>query len=180
MTVPEDVLAGEIPAPAHEKRAFLSVRDLRVHFPTDDGLVKSVDGLSFTLEKGKTLGIVGESGSGKSVTATAILRLIRKPGRLTGGSIMLGGRDLARLDEEELQKVRGTEITMISQTPRILSWRRSKRSSRPSSLSSASVGSRAVPAVMGWPLRSRARKHRRRGPAWRPPPPGSVAGAGRG
>ena len=58
----EDVLAGGVPAPMHEKRSFLDVRDLRVHFPTDDGVVKSVDGLSFQLERGKRLGIVGESG----------------------------------------------------------------------------------------------------------------------
>ncbi len=98
--------------------AVVEVRDVSVGFATDLGEVKAVDGASFEVREGEILGLVGESGSGKSVTATAILRLIRKPGRLTGGSIMLGGRDLARLGEEELQKVRGTEIAMISQTPR--------------------------------------------------------------
>jgi oligopeptide/dipeptide ABC transporter ATP-binding protein len=98
--------------------AVVEVRDVSVGFATDFGEVEAVDGASFEVREGEILGLVGESGSGKSVTATAILRLIRKPGHLTGGSIMLGGRDLARLGEEELQKVRGTEIAMISQTPR--------------------------------------------------------------
>jgi oligopeptide/dipeptide ABC transporter ATP-binding protein len=96
----------------------IEVKDLSVGFATDFGEVEAVDGASFEVREGEILGLVGESGSGKSVTATAILRLIRKPGRLTHGSIVLGGRDLARLGEEELQKIRGTEIAMISQTPR--------------------------------------------------------------
>ena len=96
----------------------IEVKDLSVGFATDFGEVEAVDGASFEVREGEILGLVGESGSGKSVTATAILRLIRKPGRLTHGSILLGGRDLARLGEEELQKIRGTEIAMISQTPR--------------------------------------------------------------
>jgi peptide/nickel transport system ATP-binding protein len=96
----------------------IEVTELSVRFATDFGEVEAVDGASFEVREGEILGLVGESGSGKSVTATAILRLIRKPGRLTHGSIVLGGRDLARLGEEELQKIRGTEITMISQTPR--------------------------------------------------------------
>jgi oligopeptide/dipeptide ABC transporter ATP-binding protein len=98
--------------------AVVELRDVSVRFATDFGEVEAVDGASFEVRDGEILGLVGESGSGKSVTATAILRLIRKPGRLTGGSIMLGDRDLARLDEEELQKVRGTEIAMVFQTPR--------------------------------------------------------------
>jgi peptide/nickel transport system ATP-binding protein len=98
--------------------AVVEVRDLSVGFATDYGEVEAVDEVSFEVREGEILGLVGESGSGKSVTATAILRLIRKPGRLTHGSIMLGGRDLCRLDEDELQQIRGTEIAMISQTPR--------------------------------------------------------------
>jgi oligopeptide/dipeptide ABC transporter ATP-binding protein len=98
--------------------AVVELKDVSVRFATDFGEVEAVDGASFEVRDGEILGLVGESGSGKSVTATAILRLIRKPGRLTGGSIMLGDRDLARLDEDELQKVRGTEIAMVSQTPR--------------------------------------------------------------
>ena len=98
--------------------AVVEVRDLSVGFATDYGEVEAVDEVSFEVREGEILGLVGESGSGKSVTATAILRLIRKPGRLTQGSIMLGGRDLCRLNEDELQQIRGTEIALISQTPR--------------------------------------------------------------
>jgi peptide/nickel transport system ATP-binding protein len=96
----------------------IAVKDVSVRFATDFGEVEAVDGASFEVREGEILGLVGESGSGKSVTATAILRLIRKPGLLTHGSIVLSGRDLAPLGEQELQKIRGTEIAMISQTPR--------------------------------------------------------------
>ena len=98
--------------------AVVEVKDLSVRFATDHGEVAAVDQASFDVREGEILGLVGESGSGKSVTATAILRLIRKPGRLAHGSIMLGGRDLCQLREDELQQIRGTEIAMISQTPR--------------------------------------------------------------
>ena len=98
--------------------AVVEVRDLSVRFATDYGEVEAVDAVSFDVREGEILGLVGESGSGKSVTATAILRLIRKPGRLAHGSIVLGGRDLCQLSENELQQIRGTEIAMISQTPR--------------------------------------------------------------
>jgi peptide/nickel transport system ATP-binding protein len=75
------------------QKPFLEVKDLKVHFPTDDGLVKSVDGLSFNLERGKTIGIVGESGSGKSVTSQAILGLHRRGKAKTSGQIVLDGED---------------------------------------------------------------------------------------
>ena len=96
---------------------FLSVRDLRVHFPTDDGLVKSVDGLSFDLSRGKTLGIVGESGSGKSVTSMSIMGL-HKPGtvRMTG-SIRLDGEELVGADAEKVRAMRGKRMAMIFQDP---------------------------------------------------------------
>ncbi|MGW0366276.1 ABC transporter ATP-binding protein [Streptomyces sp. NPDC002990] len=102
--------------------AFLEVRDLKVHFPTEDGLVKSVDGLSFTLEKGKTLGIVGESGSGKSVTSLGIMGLHRvgQYGRQRArisGEIWLDGKELLSSPEEEVRKLRGREIAMIFQDP---------------------------------------------------------------
>ncbi|MDN3295994.1 ABC transporter ATP-binding protein [Streptomyces ficellus] len=104
-----------------EPRAFLDVRDLKVHFPTDDGLVKSVDGLSFQLEKGKTLGVVGESGSGKSVTSLAIMGLHRLGARgrhvRMSGEIWLDGKELVNADPDEVRRLRGREMAMIFQDP---------------------------------------------------------------
>jgi peptide/nickel transport system ATP-binding protein len=113
----EPVLDGS-PAPT----AFLEVRDLKVHFPTIDGLVKSVDGLSFQLEKGKTLGIVGESGSGKSVTSLAVMGLHRvgQYGRgkaQLSGEIWLDGQELLSADPDEVRRLRGRELAMIFQDP---------------------------------------------------------------
>ncbi|MER5637604.1 ABC transporter ATP-binding protein [Kitasatospora sp. NPDC002227] len=101
--------------------AFLSVRDLKVHFPTDDGLVKSVNGLSFDLEKGKTLGIVGESGSGKSVTSLSIMGLHRR-GTKRGapqisGEVWLDGEELIAADPDHVRKLRGQKMAMIFQDP---------------------------------------------------------------
>ncbi len=106
---------GGLGAPSPD--AFLSVRDLRVHFPTDDGIVKSVDGLSFDLARGKTLGIVGESGSGKSVTSMSIMGL-HKPGtvRMTG-SIRLDGTELVGAKPETVRTLRGKQMAMIFQDP---------------------------------------------------------------
>ena len=101
--------------------AFLEVRDLKVHFPTDDGVVKSVDGLSFSLEKGKTLAIVGESGSGKSVTSLAVMGLHRLGARgknvRMSGEIWLNGKELVGASPDEVRKLRGREMAMISQDP---------------------------------------------------------------
>ncbi|MET7936697.1 ABC transporter ATP-binding protein [Streptomyces sp. NPDC005322] len=113
-----EVAAAGSPAPD----AFLEVRDLRVHFPTDDGVVKSVDGLSFRLDKGKTLGIVGESGSGKSVTSLGIMGLHttgqygRRKARISG-EIWLNGQELLSADPDEVRKLRGREMSMIFQDP---------------------------------------------------------------
>ena len=106
---------GGLGAPAAD--AFLSVRDLRVHFPTDDGVVKSVDGLSFDVARGKTLGIVGESGSGKSVTSMSIMGL-HKPGtvRMTG-SIKLDETELIGAKAERVRELRGKRMAMIFQDP---------------------------------------------------------------
>jgi peptide/nickel transport system ATP-binding protein len=96
----------------------LEVDDLVVAFDTDEGELRAVDGVSFTLRKGKTLGVVGESGSGKSVTALAILRLLPEPqGRIVRGKVTLGDQDLARLDERALERVRGKRVAMVFQEP---------------------------------------------------------------
>ncbi|GAA5165509.1 MULTISPECIES: ABC transporter ATP-binding protein [Amycolatopsis] len=95
--------------------SFLELKDLRVHFPTDDGLVKAVDGLSCTLDRGRTLGIVGESGSGKSVTSLAVLGLHK--GAHISGEIWLGGRQLVGAPAEEVRRLRGRRMAMIFQDP---------------------------------------------------------------
>jgi oligopeptide transport system ATP-binding protein len=97
---------------------LLEVKDLRTYFETEDGTVKAVDGVSFELQRGETLGIVGESGSGKSVTNLSIIRLIpNPPGRIAGGQIVFGGQDLLQLPEEAVRKIRGRRISMIFQDP---------------------------------------------------------------
>ncbi len=97
---------------------LLQVRDLRVEFRTEDGPVRAVDGVSFDLERGQTLGLVGESGSGKSVTNLALLRLVPDPpGRIAGGSIRFAGTDLLALGERDMRAVRGKRIAMIFQDP---------------------------------------------------------------
>ncbi|MET8704056.1 ABC transporter ATP-binding protein [Kitasatospora sp. NPDC004723] len=103
-------------APGGEE-SFLSVRDLRIHFDTDDGLVRSVDGVSFDLAKGRTLGIVGESGSGKSVTSLGIMGLHRsKRARITG-EIRLDGEDLIAAGPDRVRELRGKKMAMIFQDP---------------------------------------------------------------
>jgi len=98
--------------------SLLSVRNLQTYFESEDGTVKAVDGVSFNLERGKTLGIVGESGSGKSVTNLSILRLIpTPPGRIVSGEILFDGKDLLHLTDEEIRKVRGKRIAMVFQDP---------------------------------------------------------------
>jgi peptide/nickel transport system ATP-binding protein len=96
---------------------LLSVEDLQVHFATEDGLVRAVDGVSFELERGKVLGIVGESGSGKSVTAMTVMGLTRDVNSRFGGKVVYKGRDLLELPEAEMQEYRGNEIGMIFQDP---------------------------------------------------------------
>src|SRR2546421_2592415 len=97
---------------------LLEVRDLRTYFETEDGTVKAVDGISFELKRGETLGIVGESGSGKSVTNLSIIRLIPEPqGKIVSGQILFNGEDILSLPREELRKIRGRKIAMIFQDP---------------------------------------------------------------
>jgi oligopeptide/dipeptide ABC transporter ATP-binding protein len=96
---------------------MLEVQDLRTHFRTMDGIVKAVDGVSFNIAGGASVGIVGESGSGKSVTSLSIMRLIEPPGWIAGGRILFRGKDLASLSEEEMRRVRGDDISMVFQEP---------------------------------------------------------------
>jgi peptide/nickel transport system ATP-binding protein len=96
---------------------LLEVRDLKVSFRTEDGVVRAVDGVSFTVAEGETLGIVGESGSGKSVTMMSVMRLIIDPNARFEGEVIYKGRDLMSLNQAELRQVRGSEIAMIFQDP---------------------------------------------------------------
>ena len=103
--------------PNQGRKAFLDVRDLRIHFPTEDGVVKSVDGLTFTLELGKTLGIVGESGSGKSVTSLGILGLHNRLNAKVSGEIWLDGQELVSASPSAVRELRGKKMAMIFQDP---------------------------------------------------------------
>jgi oligopeptide/dipeptide ABC transporter ATP-binding protein len=97
---------------------LLELDELKTYFFTDDGILPSVDGVSYGIKPGETLGVVGESGSGKSVTALSILGLIpQPPGKIVGGKILFHGTDLTELSEEELRKIRGNDISMIFQEP---------------------------------------------------------------
>ncbi|MBI5812188.1 MAG: ABC transporter ATP-binding protein [Deinococcota bacterium] len=106
-----------------DEKRLLEVKDLKVHFFTDDGVVKAVDGVSFHIDKGETLAVVGESGSGKSVTSLAAMRLIpMPPGKIVNGEILFRGKDkvvkdLTKLSEAEMRKIRGNDIAMIFQEP---------------------------------------------------------------
>jgi peptide/nickel transport system ATP-binding protein len=96
---------------------LLEVKDLHVHFPTPDGVVKAVDGLSFKVHRGETFGIVGESGSGKSVTNLTALGLIDREAARVSGEVLFMGRDLLKLSKDELRRVRGKDLSMIFQDP---------------------------------------------------------------
>ncbi|GAA0369556.1 ABC transporter ATP-binding protein [Actinoallomurus spadix] len=110
----QDQTEGSAPA---GPKSFLDVRDLRIHFPTDDGLVKSVDGLSFQLERGRTLGIVGESGSGKSVTSLGLLGLHNRRNARVSGEIWLDGQEVVGASPEQVRRLRGRKMAMIFQDP---------------------------------------------------------------
>ena len=97
--------------------ALLEVSNLRTYFKTREGEVHAVDGVSFKVEEGKTLGIVGESGCGKSVTALSIMGLVQNPGRVVSGTVVFDGQELTALKESELEDVRGRDIGMIFQDP---------------------------------------------------------------
>jgi len=103
--------------PTTPPTSFLELRDFRCHFPTDDGIVKSVDGLTFALDRGKTLGIVGESGSGKSVTSLGILGLHKGTRARLSGEIWLDGEELVGASREHVRRLRGNKMAMIFQDP---------------------------------------------------------------
>jgi peptide/nickel transport system ATP-binding protein len=96
---------------------LLRVEDLRVHFDTRDGVVRAVDGISYELERGRVLGIVGESGSGKTVSSLAIMGLLGAERAHVSGRVLLGGRDLLALGDEQMRAIRGNEIAMVFQDP---------------------------------------------------------------
>ena len=99
-------------------RVVLEVDELRTHFVTRWGIVKAVDGVSFTLHAGETLGLVGESGSGKSVTSLSVMRLVPSPpGQIVGGEVRLEGQDILQLDEKDMSRIRGDKIALILQDP---------------------------------------------------------------
>ena len=97
--------------------AMLEVRDLVTEFPTRKGVVRAVDGVTFSIEKGEILAVVGESGSGKSVTSLSVMGLLQKPGHVASGSITFDGKDLLGLSECQMEDVRGHKIAMIFQEP---------------------------------------------------------------
>jgi oligopeptide/dipeptide ABC transporter ATP-binding protein len=96
---------------------LLEVKNLKTYFFTEDGVVKAVDGVDFYLNRGEVLGLVGESGCGKSVTSHSIMRLIGQPGKIVSGEVWFDGRDLTKLSEGEMRRIRGNRISMIFQQP---------------------------------------------------------------
>nr|HPU52588.1 ABC transporter ATP-binding protein [Burkholderiaceae bacterium] len=103
---------------ANSAQPLLEVRDLGVEFQTRSGIARVLEGVSFTLHRGRTLGLVGESGCGKSITALALMRLIpQPPGRITSGTVTLGGRELMSLPEHAMRRIRGDRMSMIFQEP---------------------------------------------------------------
>ncbi|HOI64818.1 MAG TPA: ABC transporter ATP-binding protein, partial [Mesotoga sp.] len=97
--------------------ALLQVKDLRTYFHTEDGIVKAVDGVTFDVYSGETLGIVGESGCGKSVTSLSVMRLLDEKGEIAGGKIIFEGRDVMAIPESQMMKIRGNDMAMIFQEP---------------------------------------------------------------
>jgi peptide/nickel transport system ATP-binding protein len=111
-------IAPTVTAAPAAAEPILAIDDLKTWFFTRDGVVRAVDGVSFTLRAGETLGVVGESGCGKSITALSVLRLIQSPpGRIVGGAIRFKGRNLLDLSEAEMRALRGNQISMIFQEP---------------------------------------------------------------
>ena len=103
------------------KNLILDIKDLVIHYETDDGVVEAVNGIDIQLEHGKTLGLVGETGSGKTTTALSILRLVPDPpGVIKNGSILLDGKDILNMPQKELEAIRGNTVSMIFQDFRVV------------------------------------------------------------
>src|SRR5919107_1749292 len=117
---PEMVMTAAAPAETSSTSSapLLDVRELKTHFFTRRGVAKVLDGLNFQVGKGEIVGLVGESGSGKSVTGFSIVRLLKNPGKIVGGQILFEGRDLTKLSDDQIQDLRGREISMVFQNPR--------------------------------------------------------------
>ena len=105
------------PTDENDPDILLRVEDLTTYFYTEDGVVKAVDGISFNLRRGETMGLVGESGCGKSVTSLSIMRLIGQPGKIVRGRVVFDGTDLLSLTEDQMCKIRGNKVSMIFQQP---------------------------------------------------------------
>jgi peptide/nickel transport system ATP-binding protein len=118
-SVIEELVPASKRRPKHERgeRPLLEIKGLHTSFYTRDGLVRAVDGIDFHVDRGEIMGLVGESGCGKSVTSLSVMRLVAKPGRITGGEIIFDGQDLLKLSDEDMRKIRGDRISMIFQQP---------------------------------------------------------------
>ena len=118
-TVIEEILpaAARKPKRPRGERPLLEVRGLRTSFHTRDGAVRAVDGIDFHVDRGEIMGLVGESGCGKSVTSLSILRLVARPGRIEAGEILFDGRDLLKLPDDDMRRIRGDRISMVFQQP---------------------------------------------------------------
>ncbi|MEM1046161.1 MAG: ABC transporter ATP-binding protein [Pseudomonadota bacterium] len=110
-------MSAPAPAPLRNASAILEVTDLRTHFFTRDGIVKAVDGVSFSVARGEIVGLVGESGSGKTVTGFSLIGLVDPPGRIVGGSIRLDGEEMVGMPQKRLRSMRGARIAMVFQDP---------------------------------------------------------------
>jgi ABC-type dipeptide/oligopeptide/nickel transport system ATPase component len=109
--------ASDLKKRALPQEAVLEIDQLQTHFRTPAGLIKAVDGVSYSVRRGETLGVVGESGCGKSVTALSIMRLVADPPGIVGGEVRLEGRNLLALSEAQMEDVRGNHVSMIFQEP---------------------------------------------------------------
>ena len=113
MTLPRQRTASTTETAAREE--VLGVKDLRVHYSSPTGDVVAVNGVSFKVYRGETLGLVGESGCGKSTTAMSVLRLVQPPGRIVAGEVLLNGVDITKLSEDDLREVRWRDVALIPQ-----------------------------------------------------------------